>query len=528
MCSKLLFIYRSVSGNEEYLCKATVFVADRPGSLAVLAGIFARHNVNITCFTYNRSEHPNRVLIEGKSNDLRSLENVCRELDEQKMFDEEQHHRSLELGVVDTRSVLKMKVHLRHRPGSLAAFATLLRNHGANVIYMAYNEAVSETTATVSLVTRSVREIDELLKDLNEQGYYYSLEYQGTEQEETENVIGLNLVERFFFRLKRLLGTEDIERLKKVVASSQRMSEALARFSREAGKDLEVGTVFTNVLAFASTSLCRTGPGFSYRRLPALPLGSIVFHAFRLPTGGNVYLLEGDGELVMVDGGYGVYYEDVKRMLRENGLDPARVGRIYLTHADADHAGMSGYFATEFGSRVFLHPDARGILENENRAWGSGSSLTELNHYFTVLVNTFTKFAVPSVFSAYDTADLGYLNGFRVIDTFTVGGQTFKVLESLGGHIPGQVFFIGVESGLVFTGDYLLLVASLGPEEREFLNLPKFMMTSTNTNSLLFRREMQALKEMVLGLDAELGGQNRGVIVAPGHGDYYPARWLKP
>jgi len=526
MCSNLFHIYRSVSGNEDYLCKVMVFVADRPGSLAALASIFASHNVNITSFHYNRSEHPNRVLVEGKSNDLQSLQNVCRELNEQGMLDEESHASALELGVLDTQNILKLKGHLQHRPGSLAAFAALLRNHGANVIYMAYNEAVSEVTATVSLATRSAREIDELLKDLNEHGYYYSLEYQGTEQEETENVIGLNLVERFFFRLKRLLGTEDIDRLKKVVESSQRMSEALARFSREAGKNLEAGKVFTNVLAFASTSLCRTGPGFSYRRLPALPLGSIVFHAFRLPTGGNIYMLQSDEEVVMVDGGYGVYYEDVKRMLRENGLDPARIRRIYLSHADADHAGLSGYFASEFGSRVFLHPDACGILENENRAWGSGSPLAGLNHYFTVLVNTFTKSAAPSAWEAYGTGDLGRLNGLRVIDTFTVGGQTFKVLESMGGHIPGQVFFIGVESGLIFTGDYLMLLASLGPEEREFLNLPKFMMTSTNTNSLLFRQEMQALKEIVLGLDAELYERNRGAIVAPGHGDYYPARWL--
>lgn len=527
MYSPLFSVYKSVSGDEEYLCKAKIFVPDRPGSLAMLAGIFASNNINITYFSYNRSEHPNRVLIEGKSNDLQALENVYSKLNEGKMFDEEYHYHPLELDVLDTRSILKIKVHLQHRPGTLAKFAELLKNHSANVIYMAYNEAISETTATVSIATRSLQEIDELLKELNEQGYYYSLEYRGIEQEETENIIGLNLVERFFFRLKKLLGTEDIEHLRKVVKSSQRMSEALAKFSREAGKNLEVGTVFTNILAFAGTSLCKTGSKFSYQRLPALPLGSIVFHAFRLPTGGNVYVLQSDEELVMVDGSYGIYYEDVKKMLKENGLDPAYVSRIYLTHADADHAGMSGYFAKEFGSRIFLHPDARGILENENRAYGSGSPLTELNHYFTVLVNTFTKFFVPLDFLPFNTYDLGYLDGFRVIDTFMVGGQTFKVLESWGGHIPGQVFFVGIESGLVFTGDYLLLVSSLGTEEREFLNLPKFMMTSTNTNSFLFRKEMQALKEMILKLDEELRKQNRGVIVAPGHGDYYPARLLK-
>ncbi|MDI6711308.1 MAG: MBL fold metallo-hydrolase [Bacillota bacterium] len=527
MCHSLFRIYRFVSGDEDdYLCRAMVFVADRPGSLATLAGVFGGHGVNITSFYYNRSAHPNRVMIQGRSDNLRALQEACRDLNEQGMFDGEAHTTSPELGVLDTRNILKIRVSLQPRPGTLADFAALLRDHKANVIHMAYDEAVCETAATVTLITENAREIGELLQDLNEHGYYYGLHYQGAEREETENIIGLNLVERFFFKLKRLLGGEDTERLKGVVESSRRMSEALTRFSREAGKDLEAGEVFTNVLVFASASLSRTGSAFSYRRLPALPLGGVVFHAFRLPTGGNIHLLESAEEIVMVDGGYGVYYEDVKRMLRENGLDPARVSRIYLGHADADHAGMSGCFAAEFGSRVFLHPAARGVLENENRAWGSGSPLTELNHYFTVLVNTFTKYRVPDDWSAYDTGEHGLLGGFRVIDAFTVGGETFQVLESAGGHVPGQVFFVGTGAGLVFTGDYLLLVESLRPEEREFLNLPKFMMTSTNTDSLLFRREMQALKEVALGLDAALSKQNRGAIVAPGHGDHYPARWL--
>ena len=51
-------------------------------------------------------------------------------------------------------------------------------------------------------------------------------------------------------------------------------------------------------------------------------------------------------------------------------------------------------------------------------------------------------------------------------------------------------------------------------------------MTSTNVNSLLFREEMKALKNLALFLDEELQEKDKGLFIFPGHGDYYPARLL--
>jgi glyoxylase-like metal-dependent hydrolase (beta-lactamase superfamily II) len=170
---------------------------------------------------------------------------------------------------------------------------------------------------------------------------------------------------------------------------------------------------------------------------------------------------------------------------------------------------------------VYLHDGARGILEHENRGWGSDTPLLDLNHYFTVLVNEFTKFRVPEKWTAYGKKERERLNGFSVIDAFEIGGQTYKVLESSGGHVPGQVFFISSDSGLIFTGDYLLRVDSLGDEERVMLNLPKFMMTSTNVNSALFRKEMDMLKDLITRFDADLRTRNQKAVIVPGHGAYY-------
>jgi hypothetical protein len=51
-------------------------------------------------------------------------------------------------------------------------------------------------------------------------------------------------------------------------------------------------------------------------------------------------------------------------------------------------------------------------------------------------------------------------------------------------------------------------------------------MTSTNANSALFRKEMELLQRLSKDLDEKLKNQGRGLMIFPGHGDYYPARLL--
>ena len=521
MNNKIFRVYRSELADSHFLAKISAYLADRPGSLAELASVFKSFSINIVFFYYDRSEQANRVLLEVTGNNLSSLHQVYQELSDRGLFDSDSALATSELGVVDAGSILKIEVQLKNRPGTLGDFAKLLERHNANVIYMEFNEDISETSAKIALFTRDPEEIDILLKEMNTHAYYYSIVYKGAGHKEIEDVIGLNLTERFFFKLKQLLKTDDIDRLKKVINSSHKMRDTLMKFNSEAGKHFEEGDIITNVLAFASESLMKTEDNFSYRRLPSISFDDVTFHAFRMPTGGNIYILQAVDELVMIDTSYGLYYDEVKRMLRENDLDPALVGRIYLTHADADHAGLSGYFSEEFGSKVYMHKDARGIIEHENRAWGSGSPLLELNYLFTVLVNEFTKFSVPGNWTPYPNKDGSTEDPFKLIGEFRIGGQTYKVLESLGGHVPGQVFIYSYDSGLIFTGDYLLMLESITPEEKYILNYPKFMMTSTNVKSTLFRAEMNMLKEFIGNFQSKLIKSGKEAIVVPGHGDYY-------
>ncbi len=509
---------------QNFLIKTRVYLPDKPGSLADLSRQFFENNINITYFYYNRSEHPNRVIIEGVSENLKSLKNLEICLENRDYFRERFEEK---LEITELKNLLKIAVYLENKPGTLFKFAKLLKDHGINVVFMSYNEMLSENRAEIIIYLGNISEIEPLLKILRDSGYYYSVEYLDKSEESAEKLIGLNLVERFYLKIKEILGSEETEKVKNLVEASKSLSMHLLEFNKEAGKHLEVGQIFSNILAFALSSRLKTGENFFYTALPVLPVGKLLLYAFRMPTGGNVYVLKSsDGKAVMIDGCYGIYYEDLKKMLLKHGISPESVEKIYLSHADADHAGVSGYFEREFGTKVWLHPLAWEVIKKENRAYGVKTHIERLNAHFTVLVNRFTEFLPPEKPEFFRTEVIGEEEGFKIIDQFDVFGIKFEVLESWGGHVPGQVFFLSKDAGLLFTADYLLNVPSLRDEEKKFLSIPKFLMTSTNVNSPLFKEEMKALKKLALILDEELKNNNKGMFILPGHGDYYPARLL--
>ena len=507
-----------------FFIKTKVYLPDKPGSLANLSKLFFENGVNITYFHYNRSEHPNRVIVEGSSKNLENLKNLERCLKEKDFF-KEKYEENLE--ITELKNLLKIAVYLENKPGTLFKFAKLLKDHEVNVVFMFYSEMLSENRAEIIIYLKNINEIEALLKVLKDSGYYYNVEYLNKSEETTERLIGLNLVERFYLKIKEILGSEETEKVKNLVETSKSLSMHLLEFNKEAGKHLEVGQIFSNILAFALSSRLKRGDNFFYTFLPVLPLGKVLLYAFRMPTGGNVYILkDSKDKAVMIDGSYGIYYEDLKKVLLNHGIIPQSIEKIYLSHADADHAGVSGYFEREFGAKVWLHPLAWEVIKKENRAYGVRTPIERLNAHFTVLVNRFTEFLPPEKPEFFRTEVIGEEGGFKIIDNFEVFGLHFKVLESWGGHVPGQVFFLCKEAGLFFTADYLLNIASLREEEKKFLSIPKFLMTSTNVNSLLFREEMKALKNLALFLDEELQEKDKGLFIFPGHGDYYPARLL--
>jgi glyoxylase-like metal-dependent hydrolase (beta-lactamase superfamily II)/uncharacterized protein with ACT and thioredoxin-like domain len=513
---------------DELLVKFRIYLPDRPGSLAGFATAIAHVGGNISFFHYDRSTDGSRVAVEVQFEGENRLSVLLQSLQENQYVFESVRGGLDEVLVTAVESILEIKVRLVNRPGSLASFARLLAEHDANVIYMLYDEDIDPESADIVMAAANPQEVNAILQAVNEDGYHYRVVYRGSNEQEAEHIIGLKMVEKFFLRLKKLLASSDVAEIKSLVESSRELYQDLVHFAAEAGNNLEAGDVFETVLTFASRARSQTGEKFSATAMRPLCFHNwVTLFGFRLPSSENFYLLRDGDDLTMIDAGHGIYYEDIKRLIRQQGMDPAWVRRIYVTHPDTDHAGTSGYFEQEFGTVVFMHPGSADVITHMNRAYGASGSLLNLNKYYTRLSSRFTECRFPSQPHHFSTNEREETGSFWIIDTFKVGPLLFEVLESHGGHTPGLVFYLNREFGLIFTSDFLLNVRSLSPEEKEHLGIYRYLLTSPNSDSRVYKEETAALKEMMLSLDRTLSAHGRQGYIFPGHGDYYPVSGLK-
>jgi len=505
------------------LAKFRIYLPDHPGSLAEFASAIAQAKGNISFFHYDRATDSSCVAVNIQIDTDHNLQTLLTTLTEKHYRFESDRTAEHEVMVTTVESILEVKVRLTNTPGALAAFARLLAGHAANVTYMLYDEDIDAESADIAMATENPGEIDVLLKAINEQGYHYRVVYRGSNEAEAANIIGLKMVEKFFLRLKRLLPSSDLKEIQTLVESSRDLYQDLVQFYTEAGNNLEAADVFETVLTFASRSRSHTRDKFSATAMQLLRFHDrVTLQGFRLPTSENIYILNDGKELAMIDAGHGIYYEDLKRLLKKNGMDPSKVRRIYVTHPDTDHVGSSGYFEQEFGTQVFMHSGSMDVMTHMNRAHGAAGSLNNLNKYYTRLSNRFTECLFPKHPIYFPEQGMNRAGSFRILTTFSFGPLTFEVLESLGGHTPGLVFFLNREFGLLFTSDYLLNVTSLSAEEKEHLAIYRYLLTSPNRDSRIYKQESTALKDLMVSLEPELKITGKQGYIFPGHGDHYP------
>ncbi len=53
----------------------------------------------------------------------------------------------------------------------------------------------------------------------------------------------------------------------------------------------------------------------------------------------HTYLIDGGGELALVDAGFGPGTDEILDLIRADGFDPGDISKIFVTHYHADHAG---------------------------------------------------------------------------------------------------------------------------------------------------------------------------------------------
>jgi hydroxyacylglutathione hydrolase len=66
----------------------------------------------------------------------------------------------------------------------------------------------------------------------------------------------------------------------------------------------------------------------------------------------HTYLVDGGGELALVDAGFGPGTEEILELVRADGFDPADISTIVITHYHADHVGGTAALRRATGAKV--------------------------------------------------------------------------------------------------------------------------------------------------------------------------------
>ena len=467
---------------------------DDPGALHRAAAIIKSHGGNIRRVDYDRRIDPHTVFFEGDAPEG-APEAIRVDLQRVGYLQEN----------LNTLRFLKFHVYLPDEPGQLFGFLGHTTAVGVNIAFLDYDSGGKYPgRLTVSLTLENDQIADRLLEDLKQHYRLEILEYDSTGKRLDDTVFYI----RFAQEIRGIIGEAEDEFLMRLLQDSNHIAQELT------SRDMDPRVVFDSILQTGRT-LRQTTEGNFYADVQKVSFedGGVLL-CFQMPCGGSVYVLQNDDERVMFDTGFGIYHWEIVDLLTRYGVDCARLSRIFITHADADHCGG----AAMFDAPSVLHPGSVDIIRNSNRAYKSKMQSSILGEVYTKLINLFSRFQPPTKFEVLSNVPLRKRGDLQVIAEFEAAGRRFEVLESLGGHLHGQVFFLAPDDGLLFTGDSMINFDSFTPERQEFSSLANTLMTSVNVDSELARNERKALFSIASEIDEQLKARSRRLLICGGHG----------
>ena len=468
---------------------------DTPGSLHRAAEIIQKYDGNINRIQFDRRIDPGTVFYEVTASD-ESYRKMTGDLET--------------IGFLQTSlkplNFLKFAVFLPHRPGALFEFLGYTTSAGANIAYIDFDDKGRHPDRlTVSLNLEQNREVELLLDQLKSRYRLEILEYDTTGKHLDDTVFYV----RYGQAVRELIGESEDSFILSFLADSNHIAQELM------DRGCDPRKVFESVLATGRTMNATSGDAF-YADVQQFTLNEMTtLFCFQLPCGGSVFLIRACDDMIMVDTGYGIYHRDIMKMLSHYGLaDISRLSRIIITHADADHCGAAGFFAVP----SFMHAGTREIIRTNNRAYGSRNEDSVLEAFYTKMINLFSQFNTPSDIRCFGEPAGAKRGIFPVIGTVEIGGITFDVLESLGGHTFGMIVLYSREDGLLFAADSVINFASLSKERADYSSLAAFLVTSVNVDSERATRERRALLELAKETDEYLEKSNKRCLICGGHG----------
>ena len=161
----------------------------------------------------------------------------------------------------------------------------------------------------------------------------------------------------------------------------------------------------------------------------------------------HVYLIKGERETVLVDGGVGIGTKAILVNIKRDGFNPRSVDTLLLTHSHSDHAGGAAWIRSRTACKVMASEQEAHVVQE--------GSEDELGLELAIRSKIYPK-TYKFVHCRVDKV----LRGNDVLD---IGGYTIRVIL-LGGHSPSSACFLleGKGSRRLFSGDVVFFGGTIG------------------------------------------------------------------
>lgn len=470
---------------------------DEPGALHKAADIVKRYGGNINRLQYDRRLDTGTVFFEVSVNSD-DVKKITRDLEEIGYLQKN----------LPPMGFLKMHVYLPdvHQPGSLHEFLNYITEAKANIAFIDFDDRGNHPERlTISLTLGAHEEVEHLLDSLKSKYRLEVLEYDTTGAKLDDTVFYV----RFVQQLRTLIGNSEEDFLLSFLGDVNHVAQQMTELGKEPRQ------VFEKILENGNYLRDTAGSAF-YADVQKLPVTEkVTLYCFQLPGGGSVFLFVTPDELVMIDTGYGIYHERIVELFRAYGIcDLSKLTRIYVTHADGDHAGGAGHYTVP----CYLHQGTRTIIETDNRAWGSRCEDSLLEMVYTKMINTLSRFSVSQNFLDFPKGSEEKRGPFPILDRFTVGDVELEILEGFGGHQHGQCFVCAPKEGLLFTADAVINFDHLSPDRMTYNQLAVFFVLNVHVDKDRAKAERKALLALGQELDRDLQKSGKRCLICGGHG----------
>lgn len=203
----------------------------------------------------------------------------------------------------------------------------------------------------------------------------------------------------------------------------------------------------------------------------------------------NIYLVEGEEGLVLLDSGAPPSPRIVTRLLRRIGRDPSEISHILLTHFHVDHAGGAAELKRLTGARIWAHESDVPFLQGAEHV---------PSVYRKGLLGRAALVVPGAAHGATRVAPVS-------VDRALLDGEVLELLGGLEvmhgpGHTPGSAAYFWPDAGVLFSGDMII-------------NTYRFLTPPTVGFSVDFDQARRSIVSLVDRLES------RSVFtVCPGHG----------